>query len=144
LQRFRSASKFTVSLNAVPEQSYQGTLRELAAAADPATRTYATRIAINNANAAMQLGMSATVEVQAKDNPGNRVIRLPLTAVVSRDSHPMVWKVEAAGSVHAAPISIDGMEGNTVRIASGLNRGDVVVTAGANLLHEGEKVKLLP
>lgn len=143
-QHVRSAGKFTVSLSALPNQSYQGALRELAAAADPATRTYAARIAINNASAAVQLGMSATVEVQPKDNPGNRIIRLPLVSVVSRDSHPTVWKLDADSRVHVAAIFIDGVEGNAVHIASGLNSGDVVVTAGANLLHEGEQVKLLP
>jgi RND family efflux transporter MFP subunit len=144
LQHVHSVTKFTVNLNALPGQSYQGTLRELAAAADPVTRTYVARIAIKDANAAMQLGMSATVVAQAKDSPVTRGICLPLVAVVSRDSHPMVWKVDAAGRVHAAAIFIEGEEGNAVCIASGLNRGDVVVAAGANLLHEGERVKLLP
>ena len=141
LQQFHSAANFTISLNALPGTSYPGALRELAAAADPATRTYAARIAIKNADAAMQLGMSATVEVRPK---GTQVMRLPLAAVVSRDTHPSVWKVDSAGSVHATAISIAGVEGNAVHIASGLNSGDVVVTAGANLLREGEKVKLLP
>jgi RND family efflux transporter MFP subunit len=141
LQHFRSAAHFTVSLNAFPEKHYPGTLRELAAAADPATRTYAARIAVKNMDTAMQLGMSATVDV----NPlGDQVMRLPLAAVVSRDSHPSVWKVDGAGNVHTSAISIAGIDGNAVRIASGLNSGDVVVTAGANLLREGEKVKLLP
>ena len=144
LQHFRSAANFTVNLNALPDKSYQGSLRELAAAADPATRTYAARIAVKNADAAMQLGMSATVIVQPAGNQATQVMRLPLVAVVSRDSHPSVWKVDSAGSVHAAAISIAGVEGNAVRIAAGLNSGDVVVTAGANLLREGEKVKLLP
>jgi RND family efflux transporter MFP subunit len=141
LNDFRSAANFTVSLNALPGKSYQGVLRELAAAADPATRTYAARITVKNADAAIHLGMSATVEVQPK---GDQVIRLPLAAVVSRDSHPSVWKVDGAGNVHATAISIAGVEGNAVRIASGLNNGDIVVTAGANFLREGEKVKLLP
>lgn len=141
MQHFRSAASFTVSLNALPEKSYPGALRELAAAADPATRTYAARISIKNADSAMQLGMSAIVGVQPK---GDQVMRLPLSAVVSRDSHPSIWKVDGAGNVHAAAISIAGVEGNAVRIASGVNNGDVVVTAGANLLREGEKVKLLP
>jgi multidrug efflux system membrane fusion protein len=146
LQHFRSAINFTVSLNALPEKHYPGALRELAAAADPATRTYAARIAVKNADAAMQLGMSATVEVQPRGDKAtsDQVMRLPLAAVVSRDNHPSVWKVDGAGSVHAAAISIAGVEGNAVRIASGLNSGDIVVTAGANLLREGEKVKLLP
>jgi membrane fusion protein, multidrug efflux system len=141
LSRFRASANFTVSLNALPGKIWKGTLRELAAAADPATRTYAARIAVKDSDAAMQLGMSATVEVQAA---GEQVMRLPLAAVVSRDSNPGVWVVDAGGGVHRKAITLGGIEDNSVRVASGLNIGDTVVTAGANLLREGEKVKLVP
>jgi RND family efflux transporter MFP subunit len=140
-QHFRSTASFTIGLNAFPEKSYHGVLRELAAVADPSTRTYAARISVKNADTAIQLGMSAIVEVQPKSD---QVIRLPLAAVVSLDSNPKVWKVDNAFSVHTTAISIAGLEGNSVRVASGLISGDIVVTAGANLLREGEKVKLLP
>lgn len=141
LADFRSASGFTIGLNALADKSYQGKLRELAGAADPATRTYAARIAVRDADAAMQLGMSATVGVLAG---GSSSIQLPLGAVVSRDGKSGVWKVDGAGIVHAAAIAVERIEGNSVRIASGLNNGDIVVAAGANLLRDGEKVKLLP
>ena len=141
LENFRKANTFTINLNALADKTYQGKLRELAAAADPATRTYAARIIVNNADAAMQLGMSATVHAQAD---GTSIIQLPLSAVFSRDGKPGVWKLDKAGIVHAAPISVDRIEGNMVRVASGLGSGDVVVVAGANLLRDGERVKLLP
>lgn len=139
--RFRSADGFTVNLNALPDKGYLGKLRELAAAADPATRTFAARIAVKNADAAMQLGMSATVRMQSA---GDLAIRLPLAAVVSRDGKPHVWQVDEAGIVHATPIAVAATEGNMVRIASGLSGGNTVVIAGASLLRDGEKVKLLP
>lgn len=139
--RFRSAAGFTVNLNALPDKNYRGTLRELAGAADSATRTYAARIAVKNADAAMQLGMSATVQMQSAGNPA---IRLPLSAVVGRDGKSSVWQVDEAGIVHATPIVVASIEGNMVRVASGLSSGNTVVVAGANLLRDGEKVKLLP
>ena len=141
LESFRTASSLTIGLNALADKTYRGKLRELAAAADPATRTYAARISAINADAAMQLGMSATVHAQTD---GGSIIQLPLSAVVSRDGKPGVWKLDSAGIVHATPISVDRIEGNMVRAASGLGSGDVVVVAGANLLRDGEKVKLLP
>ena len=141
LASFRAASGFIIDLNALADKTYRGKLRELAAAADPATRTYAARIAVSNADTAMQLGMSATVHAQADDGS---IIQLPLSAVVSRDGKPGVWKLDSAGIVHAAPIGIDRIEGNMVRVASGLGSGDIVVVAGANLLRDGERVKLLP
>lgn len=141
LPRLHSSAGFTISLNALPGKTWPGRLRELAAAADPATRTYAARIAVKNADAAMQLGMSATVAVQAADK---QVMRLPLAAVVSRDGQPGVWTVDGSGSVHRSVITIGEIEDNSVRVLSGLNGGDTVVTAGASLLRDGEKVKLSP
>lgn len=141
LSHFRSAASFTVSLNALPENAYPGTLRELAAAADPSTRTYAARIAVKNPGAAMQLGMSATVGVQPA---GSQVMRLPLAAVFSRNSNPGVWKVDSGGVVHRIAVTLGSIDGDSVRVVSGLSIGDIVVTAGTNLLREGEQVKLLP
>jgi RND family efflux transporter MFP subunit len=137
----RAASGFAVTLNAQAGKTYQGRLRELAAAADPATRTYAARIAVNDADAAMQLGMSAAVRVSTE---GGTVILLPLAAVVSRDGKPGVWKLDDTGVVHAASVSIGRIEGGSVRVTGGLEPGDRIVTAGANLLRDGEKVQLLP
>jgi multidrug efflux system membrane fusion protein len=139
LQHLRHAAAFSVSLNAAQDKTYRGALRELAAAADPATRTYPARITVLDADAAMQLGMSATVTPHLAEA---QVIRLPLSAIISRDGKPSVWKVDDAGIVHMAAITTDGVEGNTLRVAAGLNSGDVVVTAGVNLLKDKEKVKL--
>lgn len=141
LADFRASRSFAVALNAHPGKTYTGALRELAAAADPATRTYAARISVKDANSSMLLGMSATVRARAE---GDSFIRLPLGAIVSRDSQPRVWKLDEAGVVHAMPVNIDRIEGDSVRITGGLSPGDRVVTAGTNLLRDGEKVKLLP
>lgn len=141
LSRLRSAAAFAVSLNALPDANYRGALRELAGAADPVTRTYAARIAVKDADAAMRLGMSASVQVRSAGEPA---LRLPLSAVIGRDGKSLVWRVDEAGVVHATPITVAAIEGNSVRVAAGLGEGDTVVVAGANLLRDGEKVKLSP
>ena len=141
LAAFRHIKHFTINLNAHPEKTYHGVLRELAAGADPATRTYAARITVSDADDAMQFGMSATVHTQSGDD---MEIRLPLAAVISRDGSPGVWKLDSNGIVHRVAITVAGVEGDELRISDGLKPGDLVVTAGANLLREGEKVKLMP
>lgn len=140
LAAFRSNKQFSISLNAQPGKRYIGKLRELAGGADPATRTYAARIAVQDADDAMQLGMSATVRMQSGSD---MAIHLPLAAVFSRDGSTGVWKLDDKGIVHRTLISVAGIEGDELRVASGLAPGDVVVTAGTNLLRDGEKVKLV-
>lgn len=141
LARIRAAQGFRILLNAQPGNSYDGTLRELAAAADPLTRTYAARIALATAAAPLQLGMSATVSDVQDTTP---VLRLPLSAVVSRDGRPQVWKLDAADStVHAVDVRTGGLDGDGVLIEAGIAPGDVIVSAGANLLREGQPVRTL-
>lgn len=141
LNTLHGMQNFDITLNAAADKTYHGTLRELAAAADPATRTYTAHIRINDADHAMQLGMSASVKLAVQ---GDAQLRLPLAAVVSRDGKTLVWKLDNAGVVHATAIVLGALEGNEMRVNSGLQVNDVVVTAGANLLRDGEKVKLLP
>lgn len=150
LTRVRTAREFKITLNARPDgdipderipDGIKGTLRELSAAADPLTRTYAARIAVGAADGALQLGMSATVSDVQEAAP---VLRLPLSAVVSRNGKPQVWKLDAATSmVHAVDVRTGALDGDGILIESGIAPGDVVVSAGANLLREGQEVRAL-
>ena len=139
---FNRQAVFEVRGNALPGRLYHGKLRELAAAADPASRTFSARISLLDADPALQLGMSASVTVATSG--GETGLRLPLAAVLSYDQHPQVWKVDAANTVHAAPVTLAGIVGNEVRIAAGLQTGEQVVVAGANLLREGQSVRPQP
>ena len=142
LPRMRTAQRLSVIITVRPDKPQAGTLREFAAAADGATRTYAARIAVDAPEADLPLGASATLRVPSANMP---TIRLPLVAVLSRDGVARVWKYDAAsGAVRAAIITTDGVSGDSVIVKSGLAPGDVVVVAGASLLREGQKVKPLP
>lgn len=141
LAALRGVEHFTIRLNSLPGRSWSGRLREVAPAADAATRTYAVRIGVAQADEAVQLGMSATVE--AKVSRGGTAYRLPLSAFFTRDAQTHVWVVDpAAQTVAKATVRTDGMAGNDLRVTEGLKPGQWVVTAGANLLEAGQKVRL--
>ncbi|MBS4095355.1 MAG: efflux RND transporter periplasmic adaptor subunit [Sulfuricella sp.] len=138
----KAASGFLVTLNAQPGHAYPGKLRELSAAADPASRTYAARISVTAPPDALALNMSATVQLLETGQPA---IRLPMAALVSRDGVSRVWKLDqASATVKAAQVTTSGISGNEWLVSGGLNPGDIVVTAGANLLREGQKVRVQP
>ncbi len=141
LARVRSARGFKVRFNARPDEVINGALRELSAAADPLTRTYAARIAIDATDEVLPLGMSATVSDIQDAAP---VLRLPLAAVVSRNGKPQVWKLDTATStVHAAEVRSGALDGDGVLIEAGIAPGDVIISAGASLLREGQTVRAL-
>lgn len=135
------ASEFAITLNAVGERRWAGRLREVSPAADPATRTYGARISIVQAGDEVELGMSARVTARfaARDTR----IELPVASIYSKDDTPNVWLVDAGGSVRLQPVKTGGLAGERVLIDSGLQAGDTVVIAGAQMLHAGERVRLL-
>lgn len=142
VEKLRAAEGFTVTLNSLPGRSWQGRLRELSPSADPATRTFAARIGVAEADDSVRLGMSASV--QAKVNPGDTAaLRLPLSAFFTRNEQANVWVVDpATQTVSLKKVDTDGVVGNDMRVKGGLQPGMLVVTAGASLLEPGQKVRL--
>lgn len=141
VEKVRGAEGFAVALNSLPGRSWVGRLRELSPSADPATRTFAARIGVPEADESVRLGMSARVE--AKVSRGDTALRLPLSAFFTRNDQAKVWVVDpATQTVTLTKVETDGVAGNEMRVKAGLQSGQLVVTAGASLLEPGQKVRL--
>ena len=141
IAEIKTAQRMTVSLWANPNKTYLAKLRELSPDTDEVTRTYAARVTIQDPDAAVHLGMTATVFTP--DIEGKQAIRLPLTAIHDTDGKPKVWIVDPSTSrVSPRAVKLGAAQKDTVLIAEGLKTGDIVVTAGVNQLNSGQKVKL--
>jgi RND family efflux transporter MFP subunit len=130
-------SKATVRLWSDPDRRFQARLRELSPQADAATRTFAARFTILDADASVALGMTATVML-ARD--GDAVAKLPLGAVINRGTGPLVYVVED-GTLARRPVTISSVTEDAVIVTSGVNAGDQVVTLGVHKLDPGTKVR---
>jgi RND family efflux transporter MFP subunit len=135
----RRMEQVTVHLWANPGAAIAGKIREIAPVADPATRTYTVKVAIP-ARADVRLGMSATVRLFA--GGAATAVRVPLTALVQNKGTTSVWVVEQ-GKVRLVPVQVAGPAGNELVLAGGVTPGQTVVTAGVNLLKDGQKVRIL-
>ena len=141
VDELRGARGLDVTLWANPDKHYSGRVRELAPDTDAVTRTYAVRISVLDADAAVRLGMTARVNVDVSLADGLR--KLPLTAIFDPDGTPRVWVVDPKTSrVSARPVTLAQMQKNAALVSTGLRDAEVVVTAGANLLHDGQQVRL--
>jgi RND family efflux transporter MFP subunit len=139
VDELRRARTMHITVWAQPGRSYRGSLRELAPSVDSVTRTYAARISILDADAALRLGMTASVA--APDVDGGSAIRLPLTAIHNKDGRPQVWVIDPA-SLKVAPrrVKLGAAHNDSVLVSEGLQGGERVVTAGVHMLHAGQKV----
>jgi RND family efflux transporter MFP subunit len=130
-----------VTLWSAPSKRYEAKLREFAPTADMATRTYLARFAIPEADAAVQLGMTATVTISVADQ--DKVARLPLSALFDQGSGPAVWTVGDEGRPRLKPVQVTAYDAKDVLIAGGVDDGDRVVTLGVSKLDPGQVLRVV-
>ncbi|WP_367849520.1 efflux RND transporter periplasmic adaptor subunit [Rhodoferax sp. WC2427] len=119
----------------------EGKVREVAASADPVTRTFQVKVAID-AKTAPGLGTTVSVLPKALSHVGTPVIKLPTSALKQEASgKTAVWVVDPATmTVRSQPVVLATADGNETVVASGLQPGMQVVAAGVHVLSEGQKV----
>jgi membrane fusion protein, multidrug efflux system len=71
-------------------------------------------------------------------------IEIPASALTKYDSRPAVWVVDPSPlTVSLRNVDVLRFDSTTAAIAKGLDTGDIVVTAGVQALHPGQKIRLL-
>jgi RND family efflux transporter MFP subunit len=119
---------------------FKGAVREVAASADPVTRTFAVKVAMP-AHDALVLGSTVAVSPAALDRSGTQVVKLPTSAFRQDGQASAVWVLDTASmTVKLQTVVIATADGNEVVVASGLQPGMQVVTAGVHVLSPGQKV----
>ncbi|MBR0740636.1 efflux RND transporter periplasmic adaptor subunit [Bradyrhizobium liaoningense] len=143
-QLIRSGSadpQITVSLADDPTITAQGRIREVAAQASPVTRTFEVKVGLTDPPAAMRLG--ATVVGRVKTNAGP-MIDIPATALTKMNQQPAVWVVDpSAKTVSIRNVDVARFDEAQAIISQGLDTGEIIVTAGVQALHPGQKVRVL-
>jgi RND family efflux transporter MFP subunit len=131
----------TVTLWSEPNRKYAAKLREIAPAADPATRTYLAKFSLPDAGENVSLGMTATLTLA--DPLTERVARLPLSALYSQGGDPSLFIVDASGGVTLKPVAVKSYETNDVIITGGVDEGAKVVALGVQKLDPAQKVRVV-
>ncbi|MBY0381428.1 MAG: efflux RND transporter periplasmic adaptor subunit [Xanthobacteraceae bacterium] len=125
-----------------PGKKYVAKLREIAPAADPATRTYLAKFSLPDAGDEMSLGMTATLTLA--DPATERVARLPLSALFSQGDGPGFYVADAkTGDVSLKPVTVKAYETNDVLITGGVEEGVSVVVLGVQKLDPAQKVRVV-
>jgi len=120
----------------------KGKVREVAAAADPVTRTFPIKVSLD-AGANVSLGTTVYVSPQSLSMVGTPVIKLPTSALRKEGNGTAVWVLDKQTmTVKSQPVQIATADGNEAVIASGLLPGMLVVSAGVHVLSPGQKVAI--
>ncbi|MDI9237579.1 efflux RND transporter periplasmic adaptor subunit [Lysobacter sp. LF1] len=120
-------------------ERWNGRIREISPAADPASRTFAARVTVDAPAGALELGQSARVFLPT---PGNGGLSVPIAAVQRDNGRTAVFVVDMKTSTLALkPVEIGAFGEDRVPVRGGLVAGDWVVAAGGHLLRAGQKVQ---
>ncbi len=127
-------------------RTWPASVREIAAAADPVTRTFLVKADLGRAQ--VRLGQTATVSVPPPDANATAertpaALTLPLAAVFEQAGASTVWVLDRAQMVvQPRTVTVVGASGNRLAVAGGLQPGETVVTAGVHTLTAGQMVAL--
>jgi len=130
-----------VSLTDDPQVKVEGRVRQVDPQADPVTRTFRVRVSLINPPASMLLGATVNGRMEVESD---HAISIPASALTNFNRQPAVWLVDPASqTVSLHNVEVSRFDPGTVVISEGLEGGEIVVTAGVQALHPGQKVRLL-
>ena len=131
----------SVTLWADPSKVYRAVLRELAPIADPLTRTFTAKFSVPDADANVQLGMSATVKLRDPNKP--QVARIPLAALFSQGQGSAVWLVSNENRLVLTQVDVVRYTATQAEIRSGVPEGALIVALGVHKLDAGQKIRTI-
>lgn len=136
----RAGQPAAVRIPALPGGAFQGVVRVINVAADPATRTYMVRIRVPNPQRILRVGMIAEAQIRGDRQvnvdtlPGGAIVRDPQGATVVFVYFPEQKRV------YAKRVETGAVYGEEIEIKSGLSGGELVVLAGQERLRDGTAV----
>ncbi|MBI4723528.1 MAG: efflux RND transporter periplasmic adaptor subunit [Rhodomicrobium sp.] len=139
--KLKARDPASIALWSAPDIGSEGRIREIAGAADPASRTYGVRVTIAKPVPEMRIGMTASVTFKVpQDAPA---VIVPLTALAGEDGKTIAFVADKnAQTVARRAVETGGVTDAGVRVTSGLRPGDIVITGGVQFLQDGMKVRL--
>jgi multidrug efflux pump subunit AcrA (membrane-fusion protein) len=129
-----------VSMVTDPAVKTAGDVRQISPVVNPATATVMVKVSLHETPPAMVLGSLVNAVGPMKNQ---KAVLLPWGCLIEIAGAPAVWAIDPASStLSLKPVTINRYMKDHIAVASGLKAGDVVVTAGVQMLRPGQKVEI--
>ncbi|TRZ95347.1 efflux RND transporter periplasmic adaptor subunit [bacterium] len=138
LPKVSLAQQAIVSVDAYPDQEYQGSVTKISPVLDLASRTAPIEITIDNPGHLLSSGMFAKVKLifqKRKD-----VLVILKEAIIGKELEPHVFIIKD-NKAYLKKITLGIRQGPYYEVKEGLEAGDYVVIMGQQRLSEGTEVK---
>jgi RND family efflux transporter MFP subunit len=131
LPRVQKGDQADISVLALPDRRFVGTIDYVGSVVDLQTRTAQARIEFKNDDLALRPGMFARMDVHGK---AEGVSEVPSSAILARRDQYFVFVRQKDGTYLEREVHVGDQHGQHTTILSGLVPGEDVVTEGAILL----------
>jgi RND family efflux transporter MFP subunit len=142
LDTISKQANISVTLNADEDIEYKAKLIDVSTTAEEVTRTYQATVVIENPKDKTVLpGMTAKVKASVKSEEKHRIY-IPYKALFTDSSKKSyVWIVDKDSKVSKKEVKTAKVIKDSIEITSGLNKDDIVVVSGVNLLKDNDIVQ---
>jgi len=129
----------TIHFDAYPEVAFLGFVRELAGTSDAFTGTYAVEIELAPQSRQLVNGFIGSVIIQTQQRQS--LISIPVDGLLKADGAIGQVMVIDQGQARLREVNIQQLQQNQLLLRQGLNAGEMVITAGASYIEEGDRVE---
>ena len=137
-----------VAIDAFPTRTFRARITRMSSAADAVTRNFDVEVAIPNRDHLLKVGMIGSLQLSNTETTNQTsTLLVPLSSIVqAKDGKYGVFVVSSSNSGEIARlrgVEVGGVSGTQIAIKGGLASGERIITTGANLLKDGQRVEVL-
>ncbi len=143
----RQGQPADISVQAIPDHTYKGVLRQVIPTADRTKATVTVKVHINDKDKYLKPEMSCNVTFlqppkteKAAATP-KRIVTIPKEAITTRDGKPVVFQLDG-NKVRQLPVTTGADLHGQVIVVSGLGGSETLVNNPPQKLKDGDTVKL--
>lgn len=128
-------------------QPVTATVSSISPASDPTSHLFTVEILLPNAGMRLRPGMIGSLSL-TQANSTREMLTVPLTALIHTNDgsgFAVMVPVQRDGHTFAKlhTVGIGSGVGQDIEVTSGLDRGQQVVTVGAQMLHDGDEIQVV-
>jgi RND family efflux transporter MFP subunit len=137
-----------VTVDAFPNRTFRAQVSRMSSAADTVTRNFDVEVAIPNRDHLLKVGMIGSLQLASdvSEKPAASLV-IPLSAIVqAKNGKYGVFVISNSNSGDIArlrSVELGAVNGTEITVVSGLSAGDRIITSGANLLKDEQRVEVV-
>lgn len=147
VQSIKLGQPVQVSIDAFPNRTFAANVSRISSAGDPTTKLFDVEVEIANREHLLKPGMIGSLQLQGGIPQQAASLLVPISAIVQAANGKYgVFLVAQNGPGEVArlrAVDTGTVVGTDIAVVSGLAPGDTIITTGANLLKDGQRVEVV-